>query len=84
MPSRRSRWLTLENALLVARTLNELPFDLNLWQAQNIWYDVWRHAATGFDAQARVMDGKASMDWDELLQISVSELVIDDETPTRW
>ncbi|MGC1293609.1 MAG: glycoside hydrolase, partial [Alloacidobacterium sp.] len=29
----------LENALLTARTLNELPFELNVWQAQNIWYD---------------------------------------------
>ncbi len=32
----------LENALFVARTLSELPFDRNLWQAQNIWYDVYR------------------------------------------
>jgi hypothetical protein len=23
----------------LARTLRELPFELNLWQAQNIWYD---------------------------------------------
>jgi alpha-amylase/alpha-mannosidase (GH57 family) len=30
----------LEDALLTARTVSELPFDLNLWQAQNIWYDV--------------------------------------------
>jgi alpha-amylase/alpha-mannosidase (GH57 family) len=48
----------LENALFVARTLSELPFDRNLWQAQNIWYDVYRHlhdaahqaAATGPNA----------------------------------
>jgi alpha-amylase/alpha-mannosidase (GH57 family) len=30
----------LDDALLTARTLTELPFDLNLWQAQNIWYEV--------------------------------------------
>ena len=29
----------LERALTLARTLRELPFELNLWQAQNIWYD---------------------------------------------
>ena len=29
----------LEHALTLARTLRELPFELNLWQAQNIWYD---------------------------------------------
>ena len=33
----------LEYALFVARTLSELPFERNLWQAQNIWYDVYRH-----------------------------------------
>ncbi|MBV8630558.1 MAG: DUF3536 domain-containing protein [Silvibacterium sp.] len=32
----------VENALFVARTINELPFEGNLWQAQNIWYDVYR------------------------------------------
>jgi len=31
----------LEDALFVARTLSELPFERNLWQAQNIWYDVY-------------------------------------------
>ncbi|MGB8846750.1 MAG: DUF3536 domain-containing protein, partial [Terracidiphilus sp.] len=29
----------LDRALVLARTLTELPFDLNLWQAQNIWYE---------------------------------------------
>ncbi len=33
----------LDNALLVARTVRELPFDLNLWQAQNLWYDTYRN-----------------------------------------
>ncbi len=35
----------LENALTLARTLTELPFDLNLWQAQNIWYEIFRTSA---------------------------------------
>jgi hypothetical protein len=30
----------LEYALSLARTLHALPFGLNLWQAQNIWYDL--------------------------------------------
>jgi len=33
----------LDNALLIARTISELPFDLNLWQAQNLWYDTFRN-----------------------------------------
>jgi hypothetical protein len=34
----------LEEALLIATTLRELPFELNLWQAQNIWYDTLKQA----------------------------------------
>ncbi len=30
----------LEHALTLARNLVELPFELNLWQAQNIWYEI--------------------------------------------
>ena len=33
----------LDAALLVARTVRELPFQLNLWQAQNLWYDAFRY-----------------------------------------
>jgi len=32
----------LERALTLARNLTELPFELNLWQAQNIWYEILR------------------------------------------
>jgi hypothetical protein len=32
----------LERALTLARVFAELPFDLNLWQAQNIWYEILR------------------------------------------
>ncbi len=32
----------LERALTLARTLTQLPFDLNLWQAQNLWYEILR------------------------------------------
>ena len=32
----------LDRALTLARTLTELPFELNLWQAQNIWYEILR------------------------------------------
>jgi alpha-amylase/alpha-mannosidase (GH57 family) len=32
----------LNRALSLVRSLAELPFELNLWQAQNIWYEVMR------------------------------------------
>lgn len=68
---------TIENALLVARTLNELPFDLNLWQAQNIWYDIWKHKPKPAvpDPEAWI---KGFYDLGELLRISVQELVMDE------
>jgi len=32
----------VEDALLIARTLPELPFEVSLWQAQNLWYESYR------------------------------------------
>jgi alpha-amylase/alpha-mannosidase (GH57 family) len=32
----------LERALVLALAVKELPFELNLWQAQNIWYEIMR------------------------------------------
>ena len=46
----------LDRALTLARTLAELPFDLNLWQAQNIWYEILRtsgYALTALLAEER-------------------------------
>ncbi len=32
----------LERALVLSRALTELPFEMNLWQAQNLWYEILR------------------------------------------
>jgi alpha-amylase/alpha-mannosidase (GH57 family) len=40
----------LERALTLARTVLELPFELNLWQAQNIWYEILRTSNYGLAA----------------------------------
>jgi alpha-amylase/alpha-mannosidase (GH57 family) len=37
----------LERSLTLARHLMELPFELNLWQAQNIWYEILRSSNFG-------------------------------------
>jgi hypothetical protein len=42
----------LERALTLARTLMELPFELNLWQAQNIWYEILRNSGYALTALA--------------------------------
>ena len=47
---------TLERALTLGRMLSELPFDLNLWQAQNVWYEILRtskYALTALSADDR-------------------------------
>jgi alpha-amylase/alpha-mannosidase (GH57 family) len=41
----------LDRALALARTLVELPFDLNLWQAQNIWYEILRTSSYSLTSQ---------------------------------
>jgi len=35
----------LDRALTLARTLTEMPFEQNLWQAQNIWYEIMRSSS---------------------------------------
>jgi alpha-amylase/alpha-mannosidase (GH57 family) len=52
---------TLTRALTVARALNELPIEHNLWQAQNIWYDLFRHGPPEFASPS----GEDRVRWDE-------------------
>ena len=40
----------LDRALVLARALVELPFELNLWQAQNIWYEILRTSSYALTA----------------------------------
>jgi hypothetical protein len=42
----------LDRALGLGRILVELPFELNLWQAQNIWYEILRTSGYALTAQA--------------------------------
>jgi hypothetical protein len=42
----------LDRALTLARILVELPFELNLWQAQNIWYEILRTSGYALTALA--------------------------------
>jgi alpha-amylase/alpha-mannosidase (GH57 family) len=40
----------LDRALTLALNLSELPFDLNLWQAQNIWYEILKASSDALTA----------------------------------
>jgi alpha-amylase/alpha-mannosidase (GH57 family) len=43
---------SLDRALALAHSLIELPFELNLWQAQNIWYEILRTSSYALTALA--------------------------------
>jgi alpha-amylase/alpha-mannosidase (GH57 family) len=47
---------SLDKALGLARTLVELPFKPNLWQAQNIWYEILR--TSGYTLTAESTDDR--------------------------
>jgi alpha-amylase/alpha-mannosidase (GH57 family) len=73
------RMEALENALLVASTISELPFDLNLWQAQNLWYDLYRKMGHACSLDPTSWCRKF-FELGKLMRISVEDLVIEEET----
>ena len=67
----------LDRALVLARTLTELPFDLNLWQAQNIWYEILRttsYALTALAAEDRPRWDKSFSDLGTCLTIDCAAI----------
>jgi len=56
----------LDRALHLARALTELPFDLNLWQAQNIWYEILRTSAYALTAQTKDVRPRWDKSFNEL------------------
>jgi hypothetical protein len=72
----------LDRALALARTLSELPFDLNLWQAQNIWYEILRTSGYALTALAKEDRPRWEKDFDELgacLTFDYDAIVAQDE-----
>jgi hypothetical protein len=74
----------LERALTLGRILVELPFDLNLWQAQNIWYEILRtsrYALTALTAEDRPR-------WDQSFSelaacLSIDSAAVSAQTPVK-
>jgi hypothetical protein len=65
----------LHNAVVIAETMRKMPFEVNLWQAQNIWNDLLRRSDKDYWSQ----------DWQngfkklgESLNISVDQLEIEE------
>ncbi len=71
----------LDRALTLARTLTELPFDLNMWQAQNIWYEIMRtsnYALTSLVQDDRPMWDKAFSELALCLSIDAMAINVQD------
>jgi len=71
----------LDRALLLGRTLAELPFELNLWQAQNIWYEILRtsgYALTALEAEDRLRWDKDFSDLGSCLSVDCDAIASDD------
>src|ERR1700722_15668020 len=73
----------LDHALTLARTLRELPFELNLWQAQNIWYDTLTKSnrfLLGLEASAAEQWKENFLDLGRRLSIAVEQLVVEESS----
>ena len=71
----------LEQALALARTLRELPFELNLWQAQNIWYDTLIRSdrfLLGLESSAAEAWRTKFLELGRQLSIAVEQLVVEE------
>ncbi len=65
----------LATALLVADTIKKMPFEVNIWQAQNIWNDLLRRSDTNYWSPEWKQDFK---NLGRAMNISVDELVIEE------
>ena len=71
----------LDRALTLARIFAELPFDLNLWQAQNIWYEILRtsgYALTSLTADDRPFWDKSFKELALCLSIDPDAITVQD------
>jgi len=71
----------IEHALTLARTLRELPFELNLWQAQNIWYDTLTKSSRfllGVEETVAEQWRTNFMELGRQLSIAVEQLVVEE------
>ncbi len=66
---------TLASAVTIADTLRDLPFEVNLWQAQNIWNDLLRRSDTNYWSE-EWKDGFKKLGG--ALNIAVDRLVVEE------
>ena len=77
--SGRSLEPPIHAALSLAQTIRSLPFEPNLWQAQNIWNDLYRRDSKDYWVSPEWLDGFHRLG--EALNICVDQLVTDEGVP---
>jgi hypothetical protein len=73
----------LDRAHTLSRTLAELPFELNLWQAQNIWYEIMRsssYALTSLAPEDRPLWDRDFAELGRMLNIDTAAIKVHDLT----
>jgi alpha-amylase/alpha-mannosidase (GH57 family) len=76
----------LDRALNLARCLIEMPFEQNLWQAQNIWYEILRTSSYSLTALEKDDRPRWEKDFNELgscLTIDTEAIRDEDKPPTN-
>ena len=71
----------LDRALALARVVSDLPFELNLWQAQNIWYEILRNAngsLSALSSEDRARWDKSFNELGECLSFDTREIRVDE------
>ncbi len=74
----------LEQAVAVASAIRSLPFSANIWQAQNIWYEIWNQTHKGAARRAgdKVVDEQLFSTLGSLLAIATAQLPVRDRVGT--
>jgi alpha-amylase/alpha-mannosidase (GH57 family) len=76
----------LDRALSLVRALSELPFELNLWQAQNLWYEIFRTSSSAVTSLELDHRSHWETDFGELgrcLTIDVDSIHVEEEARAK-
>jgi hypothetical protein len=76
----------LDRALALVRALSELPFGLNLWQAQNLWYEIYRSSGSALTSLEPDQRARWDTDFAELgrsLSIDIESVRMEDEARAK-
>jgi alpha-amylase/alpha-mannosidase (GH57 family) len=76
----------LDRALALVRALSELPFGLNLWQAQNLWYEIYRSSGSALTSLEPDHRSRWDTDFGELgrsLSIDTDSIKVEEEARAK-